>query len=84
MCGIAVDQVVILRSGENHVEDIAELALEFVVEVAAFVEEQLDVRGLDNVEFVTQTGYLPVTQDGLEKLLDDTGLVENNQKDEGQ
>ena len=34
--------------------------------------------GEHNVEFVTQTGYLPVTQDGLEKLLDDTGLVENN------
>lgn len=34
--------------------------------------------GEHNVEFVTQTGYLPVTQDGFEKLLDDTGLVENN------
>ena len=50
MCGVAVDQVVVLRSRKNHVEDIAELALGFVVEVAAFVEEQLDVRGLDGAD----------------------------------
>ena len=50
MCGIAVDQVVILRSGKNHVEDIAEFALGFVAEVAAFIEEQLDVRGLDGAD----------------------------------
>lgn len=30
-----------------------------------------------NVEFVTQTGYLPVTQDGFDKLLDHTIVVEN-------
>ena len=50
MCGVVVDQVVVLRSGKNHVEDIAEFALGFVVEVAALVEEQLDVRGLDGAD----------------------------------
>ena len=30
-----------------------------------------------NVEFVTQAGYLPVTQAGFDKLFSDTGAVEN-------
>ena len=50
MCGVVVDQVVVLRSCENHVEDVAELALGFVVEVAALVEKQLDVRSLNGTD----------------------------------
>lgn len=33
--------------------------------------------GKDNVDFATQTGYLPVASEGMNALLADTGAVEN-------